>query len=121
MYELKFITEVVVVGILVACIGSFVFFMGKTKTKIDRKFLFKLFLIGAIIHILCEFTGINNWYLQNGAALFNHHTYNNQHNTPYTNSFYSTSYSPDPIQPTQYSSPLSRMSTSSLPMQSRYY
>lgn len=119
MYELKFITEVVVVGILVACIGSFVFFMGKTKTKIDRKFLFKLFLTGAIIHILCEFTGINNWYLQNGAALLNQHTYNTPYNTSsFTNPSYSTPYSPNP---TQYSSPLSRMSTSSLPMQSRYY
>tara|TARA_B100000497_G_scaffold122411_2_gene153452 strand:- start:801 stop:1154 length:354 start_codon:yes stop_codon:yes gene_type:complete len=117
MYELKFIIEVVVVGILVACIGSFVFFMGKTKIKIDRKFLFKLFLTGAIIHILCEFTGINNWYLQNGAALLNQHTYN----TPYTNSSYSTFYSPNSIQSTQYSSPLSRVSTSSLPVQSRYY
>jgi len=117
MYELRFITEVVVVGILVACIGSFVFFMGKTKTKIDRKFLFKLFLTGAIIHILCEFTGINNWYLQNGAALLNQHTYN----TPHTNSSYSTSYYSTPIQSTKHSSPLSRMSASSLPMQSRYY
>ena len=69
MYELKFITEVIVVGLLVVIVGSFIFFMGKTKTKIDRKFLFKLFLIGALIHIICEFTGINNWYLKNGAAV----------------------------------------------------
>lgn len=101
MYELKFITEIVVVGFLVACIGSFVFFMGKTKTKIDRKFLFKLFLTGAIIHILCEFTGINNWYLQNGAALLNQHTYNTLYNTPHTN------YSPSTI---SRSYPLPRMS-----------
>ena len=28
----------------------------------------KIFLVGASIHLFCEFTGINKWYCKNGNA-----------------------------------------------------
>lgn len=28
----------------------------------------KIFLVGVIIHLFCEFSGINRWYCKNGNA-----------------------------------------------------
>lgn len=31
-------------------------------------FAFHLFIFGIIVHLLCEYTGINKWYCKNGVA-----------------------------------------------------
>tara|TARA_B000000557_G_C20789575_1_gene450364 strand:+ start:242 stop:481 length:240 start_codon:yes stop_codon:yes gene_type:complete len=71
--------EAIIVGIATVIIGSIVgFIIGKffsnNLPKICKEWNkhhvmeISLFLTGFILHILCEFIGINKWYCKNGNA-----------------------------------------------------
>jgi len=64
--------EALFVGLLFAFCGlvvSTVMFKWKKWTHRDNGKIF--FLTGMIVHIVCEVSGVNFWYLQNGAVLKN--------------------------------------------------
>ena len=75
----RLIKEAIFVGIATVLVGSIVgFFVGKLFS-VDLPLICKkwnknhimeisLFFTGVIIHLLCEFTGINRWYCTNGNA-----------------------------------------------------
>ena len=71
--------EAFVVGIATVIIGSFVGFIIGRSLSVDLPILCKkwnknhimeisLFLTGFILHLLCEYSGINRWYCKNGNA-----------------------------------------------------
>ena len=77
MYQL--IIEAVVVGIITVIIGNVSGLLVGSLLKVDLPELCKdwnkyytmeisLFLTGFLIHLLCEFIGINKWYCKNGNA-----------------------------------------------------
>lgn len=61
-------TEAFAVGVLTAVVGyilqSVIMFNLSTPTY----FLLFLLILGILIHLLCEATGINKWYCKNGSA-----------------------------------------------------
>ena len=76
---MQLLIEAFVVGVMTVCIGSLVgFVIGKAFSnnlpKICKEWNKNhimeicLFLTGFLIHLLCEFSGINKWYCQNGNA-----------------------------------------------------
>ena len=76
---MKLLKEAVVVGIATVVIGTIVgFAMGKLFSmnlpvickKWNKNHIMEitLFLTGFLLHILCEYTGINKWYCKNGNA-----------------------------------------------------
>ena len=78
------IKEAIVVGIATIIIGQMVgFTMGKyifKQPNIKREckewnknhvMEWSLFVTGFLIHILCEYFGINKWYCKNGSACKN--------------------------------------------------
>ena len=77
----ELIKEAIVVGIATVIIGQIVgFTMGKyvfQRPNIKREckdwnknnvMEWSLFITGFLIHILCEYFGINKWYCRNGSA-----------------------------------------------------
>ena len=71
--------EAFAVGIATVIIGSFVGFLIGRSSSVDLPKLCKewnknhimeisLFLTGFILHLLCEYSGINRWYCKNGNA-----------------------------------------------------
>ena len=71
--------EAVVVGILAVIVGTIVgYILGKfSSNKLPKQcktwnknhiMEISLFFTGFIIHILCEYTGINKWYCKKGNA-----------------------------------------------------
>ena len=73
------IIEAIVVGILTVIVGTIVgYVVGKLFSndlpKIcktwNRNHIMEicLFFTGFIIHLICEFSGINKWYCKNGYA-----------------------------------------------------
>ena len=74
---MKLIIEAAVVGILVVIMGTLVSNIitqlgsGKQSSKDWNKnhiMELVLFLTGVCIHLLCEVSGINSWYCENGLA-----------------------------------------------------
>ena len=75
----KLLVEAIVVGIGTVVIGSLVGFILSRFFKTNLPEICKewnknhimeisLFLTGFVIHLLCEFTGVNKWYCKNGNA-----------------------------------------------------
>ena len=63
--------EAVAIGILVVFIGYIIIYIMKSiKLNIskDKQMVLGLFILGATIHLFCEFTGVNKWYCKNGRA-----------------------------------------------------
>jgi hypothetical protein len=76
---MKLILEALTVGVITVIVGFFVGFgVGKLFSsdlpKVCKKWNknhvmeISLFITGALIHLLCEFSGINRWYCKNGVA-----------------------------------------------------
>lgn len=80
MYAFKLIVEAFVVGIMTVIFGSLIAMLLVTvypKNDLPevcasynkyRIMEATLFLTGFVIHLVCEATGINAWYLKNSAA-----------------------------------------------------
>ena len=69
----RLLVEAVVVGILTLIIGkmSSGLVMEYIKSyNVDSKYSMEIIFIttGILIHLFCEFTGINKWYITNGVA-----------------------------------------------------
>jgi glycopeptide antibiotics resistance protein len=73
------LVEAIAVGILTVIIGSMVGFilakyfspnLPKTSTDWNKNHIMEisLFLTGFLLHISCEYSGINKWYCKNGVA-----------------------------------------------------
>jgi hypothetical protein len=71
--------EATAVGILTAIFGSIVGFilskyfspnLPKTSTDWNKNHIMEisLFLTGFLVHIFCEYSGINKWYCKNGMV-----------------------------------------------------
>tara|TARA_B110000967_G_scaffold156733_1_gene161783 strand:- start:192 stop:428 length:237 start_codon:yes stop_codon:yes gene_type:complete len=76
---MQIFVEAIIVGIMTVIVGSLVgFILSKivssdlpTACKKWNKFHImeiSLFLTGVIIHLVCEFGGLNKWYCSNGNA-----------------------------------------------------
>ena len=82
-YYFKLIIEALCVGLLVVIVGSLVGFMlskvyptpilDKSCKNYNKFFIMEssLFLTGFLVHLICEFFGVNKWYIKNGAVNFN--------------------------------------------------
>jgi|TARA_B100001250_G_scaffold84194_2_gene69548 hypothetical protein len=80
LYIRKLLLEAVCVGVLVVVIGSLMGFslskfyprpeMPEECGNYNKFFIMEatLFLTGFILHLLCEVSGVNVWYLKNSAA-----------------------------------------------------
>jgi len=79
---MKLLIEAVVVGISVVIIGTLVGYVVGRSLSVDLPKLCKewnknhimeitLFLTGFILHLVCEFSGVNGWYCKNGNACIN--------------------------------------------------
>lgn len=71
----NFIGELIIVGLMTMIVGLILsyIFMGKERDNFKYWKLIALimFLVGVIIHILCEITGINKLYCKYGNACKN--------------------------------------------------
>jgi hypothetical protein len=68
---MSLIIEAIMIGLAEIVIGYFVIFcMKQANLKFDKhiQMILGFFIIGVIIHLFCEFTGINKWYCKNGNA-----------------------------------------------------
>ena len=74
--SLDFLKEVISVGIGTVILGLAVrYVVAVYYEKINPDFIFSnkgmwlsLFLTGALLHSICEVSGINKWYCKNGVA-----------------------------------------------------
>lgn len=57
--------EAFIVGVMVIILGLFLNFLVLNP-------ILHLFLLGFLIHIFCEISGINTWYCKNGSACLVH-------------------------------------------------
>jgi len=63
--------EAAAVGVLTVILGIIVVsVMNLMKLKLAREVSMgiALFIIGGLIHLFCEVTGVNKWYCKNGHA-----------------------------------------------------
>ena len=76
--NIRLLIEAVIVGIITVVVGYIVIWILSNFNK-DAKDINKewnknhimelvLFLTGVCIHLLCEVSGINSWYCENGLA-----------------------------------------------------
>ena len=70
---MKLIKEAVFVGILTVIVGtvlSKLFESRNTRKDWNKNYIMEkcLFLTGVIIHLLCEYIGLNKWYCKHGRA-----------------------------------------------------
>tara|TARA_Y100000389_G_scaffold46376_1_gene41331 strand:+ start:5254 stop:5484 length:231 start_codon:yes stop_codon:yes gene_type:complete len=70
MYQLGI--EAICVGVLVVIFGFFSkhilsYFLNKI-INLDKYHYILIFAAGVLVHLFCEFTGINTWYLTNSYA-----------------------------------------------------
>ena len=75
MYKMKglqrLLIEAVAVGVLVVLLGYVVIYVMesmKLKMNRDKQMIIGFFVLGALTHLVCEFTGVNKWYCKNGRA-----------------------------------------------------
>ena len=76
--NLKLLVEAVAVGIITVFVGYTIsWIISRFLTKADelnkewnKNYIMELvlFLTGMCIHLLCEVSGINSWYCENGVA-----------------------------------------------------
>ena len=73
----KLLIEGGVVGLLTVFFGYLVIYVMKLiriqsglGEKVDKqtKMIVGLFILGVLLHLVCEFTGVNKWYCKNGHA-----------------------------------------------------
>jgi len=75
---LRLIVEAIAVGIITVVVGYVITWIlsnfDKNASNLNKEWNkhhimeIALFLTGMSIHLLCEFTGINSWYCENGIA-----------------------------------------------------
>ena len=58
---MQLVFETIIIGILTLLLYFFI-------EKNVKNMYFRIFILGASIHLFCEFTGINGWYCKNGNA-----------------------------------------------------
>lgn len=72
---MQLLIEIFVVGIMTMIVGTLLsyIFMGKERDNFKQwnVIYLTMFLTGAIIHIVCEISGINKYYCKNGYACLN--------------------------------------------------
>jgi hypothetical protein len=75
--DMQFLLEVLSVGVLTAIIGficstalmyAFTDNFSFEKYHFWWQVLLSYFLTGCLIHIICQVSGINKWYCENGVA-----------------------------------------------------
>jgi len=67
----RLLIEAVAVGVLVVLLGYVVIYVMesmKLKMNRDKQMIIGFFVLGALTHLVCEFTGVNKWYCKNGRA-----------------------------------------------------
>jgi len=66
------IIEALVVGLITLVIGVAVHGVYSQIMKHDMNnmtiYAFHLFVIGALVHLVCQYAGLNKWYCINGVA-----------------------------------------------------
>jgi len=65
------LTEAAAIGVLTVVLGYLVVFcMDKLRLPLSKEYSMAVgfFVLGATIHLFCEFTGVNRWYCKNGHA-----------------------------------------------------
>lgn len=73
---MNLLIEVVSVGMATVIIGGIVLMICGLLMSNSNKFNytqiyvigFSLFITGALIHLVCEYSGVNKWYCKNGNA-----------------------------------------------------
>jgi len=73
---IQFSLEVLFVGFLVSLIGIVISYLVMRYKSADEANNFEhwksvavsFFISGALVHIICEYTGLNHWYCKYGAA-----------------------------------------------------
>ena len=58
---MQLVFETIIIGILTLVLYFFI-------EKNVKDIYLRIFILGASIHLFCEFTGINGWYCKNGNA-----------------------------------------------------
>ena len=67
----RLLIEAVAVGVLVVLLGYVIIYVMesmKLKMNRDKQMIIGFFVLGALTHLVCEFTGVNKWYCKNGRA-----------------------------------------------------
>ena len=67
----RLLIEAVAVGVLVVLLGYVIIYVMesmKLKMNRDKQMIIGFFVLGALTHLVCEFTGVNKWYCKNGNA-----------------------------------------------------
>ena len=67
----RLLIEAVAVGVLVVLLGYVIIYVMesmKLKMNRDKQMIIGFFILGALTHLVCEFTGVNKWYCKNGRA-----------------------------------------------------
>ena len=68
----KILKEALIVGVLLTVVGMVLHLLTKyvmVHDMNDNKILaLHFFAAGVVVHLLCEYTGINKWYCTNGVA-----------------------------------------------------
>lgn len=66
------LSEALAVGVMALIIGVIVHSVSMKLKKHDMNdmtvYAIHLFVIGVLIHLLCQYAGINKWYCTNGMA-----------------------------------------------------
>ena len=67
---MQLVYETVSIGVLVVIIGHFVMKAVSQIPMVEDKMkpFVSLFITGALVHLVCEFSGVNRWYCKNGNA-----------------------------------------------------
>jgi Na+/H+-translocating membrane pyrophosphatase len=67
---MQLVYETVSIGVLVVVIGHFVMKAVTNSSMVEDKMkpVVSLFITGALVHLICEFSGVNRWYCENGNA-----------------------------------------------------
>lgn len=74
---MNFVYEILAVGILTAILGfvisTILMYIFSNKFSIKKynfwwQVMISYFITGCLIHIICEYSGVNKWYCRNGVA-----------------------------------------------------